>query len=608
MNNFELPKHGMQEENLDDMEDFVKASVFDDSPIINSREDLIDADCATPEGLGFSDKLLSFLKLSKKIDDRGNMLRVFTAPETAWVHNLIKLHGKAFDFTGRRYLIPIYNGNQKMILLQTARQVEKSTFLGNKIVTRSAVIPYFRTLYVSPSHIQTRTFSNDRLKPAIESSPIISKYLQNSRVSQQVFEKGFTNGSFIFLRSAFLSADRARGISADQVCLDELQDILISNVPVILQCLSHSKYQYQFFAGTPKTHDNCISQTWERTTQCEWMVPCSHCSAITGKKWNYLDKTNIGLHGPICKYCGNAIDVSIGEWQKAKQSDFYGYRINQLMVPWIVKKESDAWKTLIMQMETYPESQFQNEVLGLAFDNASKPITRAQLMQCCDPNHHFIKDPFKLTAEDIEVVNNSALIGGIDWGEGQDGSDKGLKGKFKTASYTVFTVGAYSAYDKFKVHFMKRFTGKEIDPEYIVNYVAAVFQRLGMKMIGVDWGFGWGVNNALFRKIGPKNCVQFMYVDRQKQTRKWDHIGYKYQMMRNHVISEVFYGLKKQDFVFPRYEEWESFAKDFLNVGVEYSEYQRKMMYVHRSSEPDDALHSLLYCREAAKVFHGRYV
>ena len=1018
MNEFNLPKHGLGEELPDDdMGEFVRANTFDDSPIIHSKDDLIDSACATQEGLAFSSKLISFLNLSERMDKHGNILKVFSAPETAWVHNLIRLYGEKFDFTGRKYLIPIYNGDQKMILLQTARQVEKcvlnsteflmhngdakklthlrvgdlvvsyddsgkavtdkilgiesngikelyrittkkkrstvvtsnhpfkqllkwtdakdlkigdfvglphtagqfgdthcpdeayligmligdgsmgkdnfsftqregpladdflritkafgetitaknragttdysmskigvvrriaekweiwdkrsvekslaplcfnldkistasllrglwgtdghcknvtkskidlcyssiskgltygiqrlllkfgifssirvnkptlykgtskvayilritgrksferfhleigpipgkpftlskgahncnshkipkeinsiiesalppksryetetlykhglrrtlgynptfekvesllnflrahapqstaqirqiedildsdifwdevssieqlpaeetfavetekhhnyvtdgiithnSTFLGNKIVVRSAVRPYFRTLYISPSHIQTRTFSNDRLKVAIESSPVISKYLQNAKVSQQVFEKGFTNGSFIFLRSAFLSADRARGISSDQVCIDELQDILISNVPVILQCLSHSKYQYQFFAGTPKTHENTITQYWKRTTQCEWMVPCSHCSAETGKKWNYLDKSNIGLHGPICKYCGKGLDVSVGEWQKAQQSDFYGYRISQLMVPWIVKKDSDAWKTMIMQMETYPESQFQNEVLGLPFDNAAKPITRAQLMQCCDSNHHFIRDPLNLTPADVEIVNNNNLIGGIDWGEGNDGSDKGLKGKFKTASYTVFTIGAYSGGDKFKIYFMKRFTGKEIDPEYIVNYVAAVYQRLGLKMIGVDWGFGWGVNNALFRKVGPQHCVQFMYVDRQKQTRKWDHIGYKFQLLRNHVISEVYYGLKKQEIVFPRFDEWASFATDILNVGVEYSEYQRKMMYVHRSSEPDDSLHSLLYCREAAKIFHGRYV
>ena len=604
---FSLPKHAEADELPEDLEPELLNEIFTDDPAIKSKYDLKDSAAATLEGLSFSRDLLKNLKMSKKIDSDGNILDVFTAPKSAWVHNLIYMHGKKFDFTGRRYLDPIYNGPQKMVLLRTARQVEKTTFLANNTAVLSSIIPYFHSLYVSPSHMQTRTFSNDKLKPVIEGSPIIRKYLQNSRVSQQVFEKGFTNGSFIFLRSAFLSADRARGISSDLLLLDELQDILLANVPVMAQCLSHSKYAIQLFAGTPKTHENTIEQYWDRTTQCEWAVPCNGCSGATGKKWNLLDKENIGLHGPICRFCGKGLDVSVGQWQKAQKSDFYGYHMSQLMVPWIVKPDSDAWKALIEQMETYPESQFHNEVLGVPFDNATKPITRAHLLLNCDSKHHFIKNPFSLTPDEVHMRNNMMLFAGIDWGEGNDGSDKNMKGKLKNASYTVLTIGGFDTDSKFKVVFMKRFTGKETDPEYIVSYVVRVCNILGVKMIGTDWGFGWGANNSLFRQYGPNRCSQFMYLDKQKMVRKWDPIGYKFQLLRNHVISEVFHGLKTQQYRFPPLNEWETFAKDLLHVGIEYSEYQRKIQFVHKISEPDDSLHSILYCKEIAKIYHGRY-
>src|ERR1019366_8353573 len=122
-----------------------------------------------------------------------------------------------------RYLLPIYNKPDKRLLLKAARQTEKTTLLANNLTISSVVKPYAKSLYVSPSHTQTRQFSNEKLKPAIEQSPLIKGYLQDSFVSSMVFEKGFTNNSYIFLRSAFRSADRTRGISvSDILALDEI--------------------------------------------------------------------------------------------------------------------------------------------------------------------------------------------------------------------------------------------------------------------------------------------------------------------------------------------------------------------------------------------------
>jgi intein/homing endonuclease len=479
-----------------------------------------------------------------------------------------------------------------------------STFLSNNLTIMCSLLPFFKTLYVSPSHQQTRQFSNEKLKPVLERSPLISRYLQDTRVSNQVFEKGFTNGSFIFLRSAFLSADRARGISSDLLCCDELQDLLITNIPVIAQCLSHSKYGYHLYAGTPKTFDNTIEIYWQTSTQSEWMVPCSSCSSATGKKWNFLDEKNIGKKGPICKYCGKPLVVTGGQWQISKQSRLKGYRIPQLMVPWITGS-LEQWGRLLYNFENYPESQFFNEVLGLSYDNASKPITRADVLLNCDSKTWFV-NPYNLSKNDQELIRRMILFAGIDWGEGNDGTGKDVMGKIKTASYTVLTIGGYISNQKFKVIFAKRYMGKEIDPDFIVKDVVTICRKLGVRMIGSDWGHGWGVNNQLFRKFGPQKCMQFMYIDNQKEVRKWDPIGYKFQLLRNHVMSEIFYKFKEQGFLFPPIKRWDHFAKDMFNISVEYIEYQRKLRYVHRPSDPDDWFHSLVYCVQVAAIYHGK--
>jgi len=602
--NFTLPKHGIAEECVDEYEEHVDET----GDVV--RHDVVPTENTSDVGAPVEADRVAISTFrdactSKTFfDETGKKVTKLKATKSAWVHNLIRLNGKKFDFTGRDYLVQIYDHPSKHILLMTGRQVEKTTMLGNNLTVMCSIIPYFKCLYVSPSHVQTRTFSNEKLKPVLERSPLIARYLQDSRVSTQVFEKGFTNGSFIFLRSAFLSADRSRGISSDLLCCDEVQDLILSNLPVIQQCLSHSKHGYQLFAGTPKSQDNCIQVLWEGTSQNEWMVKCTGCN-----KWNYLDLKNIGLRGPICKYCGKDLDVTNGQWCHARANQMWqGFRIPQLMVPWIAKKDSSQWKSLIHQMETYPEAQFYNEVLGISYDNASKPITRADVLGNCQSSLWFV-DPYNLSGNprDQKLVRKMVLFAGIDWGEGNDGTGKDIMGKIKTASYTVLTIGGYVGEKKFRVVYTKRYTGKEVDPEFVVPDIIKICKNLGVKMIGVDWGHGWGVNNKLFRLYGPKRCAQFMYVDRQKEVRKWDPVGYKIQLLRNHVMSEVFYQFKEGMYLFPPLEEWESYAKDMFNISVEYIEYTRQIRYVHRPSDPDDWFHSLLYCKQVAEIYYGRY-
>lgn len=604
-NNFVLPQHGTGEECTEEYTEEVSESG------VVTRHDIVPTKQSKAPLRPSSNKdLTSFhdaCQIQTHFNTVGRKVTNMKARKSAWVHNIIHLNGKKFDFDGRDYLMPIYDANDKEIILKTGRQVEKSTFLGNNLAILCAIQSFFKCLYVSPSHSQTRQFSNEKLKTVLEGSPLIRRYLQDSRVSSQVFEKSFTNGSFIFLRSAFLSADRARGISADMLCIDEFQDILISNVPVMAQCLSHSKHGYHLYTGTPKSFDNTIEIYWETSSQNEWMVACSHCSGATGKKWNYLDHKNIGTAGVICKYCGKPLDVTGGQWQSSKNSRLKGYRIPQLMVPWIAGNP-DQWGKLLYNYENYPESQFFNEVLGLSYDNASKPITRADVLNNCRSSLDFV-DPYNLTpnSKDWKLVRKMTLFAGVDWGEGNDGTGTDIMGKIKTASYTVLTIGGYVGEKKFRVVFMKRYMGKEVDPDFVVADIIKICKALGVKMIGTDWGHGWGVNNRLFRQYGPKRCAQFMYVDNQKEVRKWDPVGFKVQLMRNHVMSEVFYQFKEGKYLFPSLEKWEHFAKDMFNISVEYIEYNRRIRYVHRPSDPDDWFHSLLYSKQAAEMYYGRY-
>ena len=64
-------------------------------------------------------------KITEAFNSDGTVRKIIKARKSTFVHNLVHLNGSKFDFTGRDYLRPIYDGKDKQILLKTSRQVEK---------------------------------------------------------------------------------------------------------------------------------------------------------------------------------------------------------------------------------------------------------------------------------------------------------------------------------------------------------------------------------------------------------------------------------------------------------------------------------------------------
>jgi hypothetical protein len=544
----------------------------------------------------FVNETQRLFKPQKIFGANGKERQLIKATKVDWIHNLVYLDGKKFDFNGRNYLKQIYNLQHPHKLLKTGRQVEKSTMLANEFIVNSIVIPYFKSLYVSPSHDQTRTFSNQKLKPWMEDSPVIEKYFQNSQVSKQVFEKSFTNGSIGFLRSAFLNADRTRGISADQLFLDEIQDILVSNVPVITETLSHSEYGIKTFAGTPKTLENTIQQYWELSSQCEWLVPCACRTPVF---WNFLDERNIGKNGPICQNCGKGINPSTGKWVSFDSSrDIMGYRISQIMVPWMYQNPQ-KWKELIWKLENLSKATFYNEVLGISYDSSNKPISRSDIIASCNPKY-----PYRPRAD--EWTRRTELFAGVDWGEGTDGSEHNEKGKIKPASYTVLTIGCYVDPVHFHYLYYRRFTGKDAHPEICIAEIIQIIKAFRCIAVGVDWGHGWGVNSRIESALSESRVMQFQHVGNQKQRKKYDDIGHKIQLARTEVMTDFITDLKDGKFILPPWEAIKGLTEDWEHIYAEYNESTRMMKYDHKLSEPDDGLHSAIYCKEAADVYYGK--
>ena len=407
---------------------------------------------------------------------------------------------RLIGFDERKYLLRPYNTHRRKILFLTSRQTEKSTTLGNKIMALSGMRANYTSLFVTPSAMQTTVFSRTRIDDIVDISPLLKAQAVPKGIATQgtwnILEKEWRNGSRIYLRYAFLNADRIRGLSVNAIFGDEIQDLLQDVMPVIEETASHHKNPIYVYSGTPKTFDNTIEHYWSNaSTQSEWCIPCERHGTPKNPStwhWNVLGPKNLGLKGPICDKCGNMLNPEHPQAQWVEMNpdaEFEGFRICRLMVPWYFKNQA-KWAEILDAHKRYPKAQFLNEVMAISYDSGDKPITRIEVVRACDPKYQMDEDHVQKLRESCE------LYAGIDWGTG-------------TRAYSVMTVGGYVRGDSaFQILYSKRFDGPLVDPEPQMAEIIRLINLFRIKFIGVDYGMGFWPNKKLTSIYGPKRVHQ----------------------------------------------------------------------------------------------------
>jgi len=498
---------------------------------------------------------------------------------------------ESFSFEERRYLIDVYNCMDERILLKCGRQVEKSTTLGNKILSYSGMIPHFKTLFVSPSSTQTKEFSKTRIKGAIDTSPDLQAWFDQSTVDN-VFEKSAINFSKIVLRYAFLNADRVRGVSADFTCIDEIQDIYLDLIPVIEEASSHSPFKWFLYSGTPKSLDNPIEYLWtNNSTQNEWAVPCDRHGVKSDPStwhWNILTENNITRDYLACDKCGREIRPNhpLSQWVSTGDPDpdgqvYQGFRIPQLMTPWI------KWEDLWAKYNDYPRVQFYNEVLGESYDSGERPLTLENLKANCNS----VIDMNEEAVIAFRAAHPTArLYAGIDWGSDSN------------KSYTVIVICTYIN-NRFTLIYAYRFTGQEASTHVQIAKIKKLLALLRVHRAGTDYGGGVWPNDQLLREFGSNRILRYQYASAHNIVEYSDKLG-RFIVNRTEIMTIIFNGIKRNDtFTFPSWLYFkEPFGSDFLSIFSEYNEKRRMVEYKKSVNDTDDTFHAFVTCFLASLV------
>lgn len=344
---------------------------------------------------------------------------------------LLNLDGKPYSLQHHYQFEPMFRTRRpKKTLLITGRQVAKSTYESADGVVQSVCIPNFKTLYVTPLFEQARRLSTDRVRKFIDQSPVRHLF-SSSKTENSVLRKTFVNGSVMRFSFALLDADRTRGISADKIGYDEIQDMDKDHIPVINECMSHSQWKLVQFAGTPKTPENTISGLFRQSSQAEWFIPCRACKRdnICSTEW-HLDKI-IGPHwdpgegkpflGTVCAHCGRLIDPADGFWVHKfpeRRWDFAGYHIPQPIMH-IHYSNPDAWGELLAKREghgNYTPVKYYNEVLGEACGTGVQLVSQAELQAAA--SLPWANDPRDYAAALVHRRKYAMLVLAVDWGGG----------------------------------------------------------------------------------------------------------------------------------------------------------------------------------------------
>lgn len=358
---------------------------------------------------------------------------------------LLNLNGKPYDLSNHYPFQPLFRClAPKNQVWCTGRQVSKSTSLAAHGVVIANAVPYFKTLFITPLYEQIRRFSNNYVRPFIDQSPVKNLW-SGSSTENSVLQRSFKNNSMMIFSFALLDADRVRGVSADRVAIDEVQDMDPDHIPIIQETMSYSKYALSSYTGTPKSLDNPIYGLYKRSSQAEWFIPCPNC-----RHWNipskdhdldamigpYHDGISEKCPGTVCAKCQKPVNPRTGRWvhrHPERRWQFAGYHVPQIILP-LHFSDPEKWSTLLLKREGFgnmTQAQFYNEVMGESIDSGQKLVTETDLKRACVLPWHNEKTPAADALKNIMSYTHRILA--IDWG---GGGEEGV-------SFTVLTVLGY---------------------------------------------------------------------------------------------------------------------------------------------------------------------
>lgn len=423
------------------------------------------------------------------------------------------LKNKPYDLSWSHFLMePMFrfkNVPRKMIW-KTARQVSKSTSLAASQLIRAAIVPDYVILTVMPLFEQVRKFSQNVVKPFIYESPIKHIFI-DPYGSESVLQRNLPNRSILYYSYSCGDPNRVRGISASEVCFDEVQDLDFADLPIIEACMSASPYKITRYTGTPKTFDNTIQLLWRDSSQGIWHIPCQ----ATGCKHLNRCSTDgdllhmLGEHTLVCAKCGQPVNSRLGFYvhdYPDRRATFAGYHVSQPILPMHYESPRD-WALIKEAERTKPTYVFFNEILGEAYDIGAKLLTEEDIKAAAVAPAVDLSNNRDI---DIWLKNNYVMtVVGVDWGG--RGKEKAADSEefVSNTAIAVASIASDASIDIIWLHRIPYTVNAAFESDIVLQTCAAVRPDY----VAIDYGGQGSVQEQLLvgKGLPPGRIVPFTY-------------------------------------------------------------------------------------------------
>lgn len=536
---------------------------------------------------------------------------------------------KGEPYTLKKYFVfePFFNARiAQNSIWKTARQVSKSTSSAAESILRAGMLPHYNILHVTPYSDMIARFSGNYIYDFLKYSPVQSYFLGDQPLSKK--QVTFRSGSRLLFSFASDDCTRIRGINANSVHYDEWQSFDPSFEPEINATTSAAEYPVIQKTGTPLTLDNQIEADWEKSSQAEWVIRCSHCSSLNiPSKDEHLDAM-LGPRNPkwevspdqpaiVCHHCGKWLHPQDGCWvhrYPERRKNFVGYHVPQIVMPFHCESPS-KWATLQNYRagaNQFTTAKFYNEICGESFDEGSKLVTITDLKRVSTLGVNLYSDnPIQDALDLIKSKNYRDLALGIDWGGG--GQDH--------TSFTVVAVVGITAGGEIQVPWAWRSLTPN-EPTLEAQRVKWLFHKFNANFIAHDFCGSGSIREIVLSELGipVHNIAPVMYfrttsnplVEKKVNTDKTACVRDYYAIQKARSLTLLCAAIRAGKIKFFDYD-----YKDTENTGLLYdfmSLIEEKTdgrgggdtYHIIRSPKlgPDDFVHAVNY---AAMLLYSKY-
>ncbi len=428
-----------------------------------------------------------------------------------FVQNNLTLDGTDFRLmeTGWKFMVDVYRyvglqatkKNGKPVVIKKGRQVGATIMAGalDLFFTNSGLFtnPNIRVVHLFPSLGQAKKFSQDKLEGMVRTSKndfINQNKLESSNSVDNLTMKQFNTGT-LWVESLGADGDRIRGMTADVVFYDEVQDMFQHAIGNASKILTAAKYGpvgqgVQVFFGTPKEKGGYFSTIWDMSDQRYYHLGCINCNNTypfylpDDDRWKSIWLYENTVQCPHCGTKQKKVEaIEKGKWVGSRNDedcDFVGFHINQLYIPYFTKENIE--KLMPENNPSQTERIWKNEVVGEFYSGAGSPLTKAEIYQKC-------RDDDRYFAKSIKNGERPTYLG-VDWGGKEDDPNS-------TSGQSFSCVVVLSAQPDGTLLVEHAHKLKKLDFSFKKETIKEMYRRFAITRGVSDWFFGQDVVHDL---------------------------------------------------------------------------------------------------------------